>query len=136
VIHTLYSNGDKVTGKYFVLKYRLPESNVEDPNQSFIEYFTATSGEGPTGNGDYANTKGENALIKDGEWHVLVLDVTSKSSMTAYQPDADGNYSAKYIRIDVFNGQVMSENSYMDIAFFGVCEDPSDYLASLEANNQ
>ena len=124
----LYTGGTKVTGKYFVLKYRLPTSNVENPSKNFIEYFTATSGNGPTGTGDNISTEGDNLLIKDGEWHVLVLDVTSKPSMTEYQPDADGKYSAAYIRIDLFNGQVMSANSYMDVAFFGVCEDPTEYL--------
>ena len=124
----LYTGGTKVTGKYFVLKYRLPNSNVENPGQSFIEYFTATSGNAPTGTGDHISTEGDNLLIKDGEWHVLVLDVTSKPSMTEYQPDGDGKYSAAYIRIDLFNGQVMSANSYMDVAFFGVCEDPTEYL--------
>ena len=131
-LDVIYTGGTKVTGKYFVLKYRIPTSNVEDPNKSFIEYFTATSGDGPTGNGDRISTEGENRLIKDGEWHVLIIDVTSSSSMTAYQPDAEGKYSAAYIRLDIFNGQVMSENSYMDIAFFGVCEDPSEYEATLD----
>ena len=130
-IYGIYAGGNTVTGKYFVLKYRLPESNVEDPNMSFIEYFTATSGEGPTGNGDRISTEADNLLIKDGEWHILILDVTSKSTMTAYQPDENGNYSAAYIRLDVFNGQVMSADSYMDIAFFAVCEDPTDYLTAI-----
>ena len=137
-INELYTNESKVTGKYFVLKYRLPASNVEDPAQSFIEFFAATSGEGVTGNGDFANTLGDsnNALIKDGEWHVIVLDVTSKSTMKNFTANENGEYIAKYIRIDLFNGQTMSADSYMDVAFFAVCEDPSEYLATLEGGNQ
>ena len=131
-IYGLYSGGTKVSGKYFVIKYRIPESNVENPNKSFFEFFTATSGDGPTGNGDRISTEAQNLLIKDGEWHVLILDVTSAASMTEYQPDANGKYCAAYIRFDVFNGQVMSENSYIDIAFLAVCEDPSEYEATLE----
>ena len=132
-INELYNGGTKVTGKYFVLKYRLPTSNVENPAQSFIEIFTATSGEGVTGDGDFANTLGDsdNALIKDGEWHIIVLDVTTKSTMKNFTANENGEYIAKYIRIDLFNGQTMSADSYMDVAFFGVCEDPSEYLAAI-----
>ena len=134
-VNELYTNGNKVTGKYFVLKYRLPTSNPEDPVNSFVEVFTSTTNESITGVGDFANTMGDNALIKDGEWHVLVLDVTSKSTMTTFTPDADGKYTAKFIRLDVFNGQQMSAESYMDIAFFAVCEDPSAYLEAIGGGN-
>ena len=80
---------------------------------------------------DFANTMDDAPLINDGEWHVLVLDVTSKRTCTTFLPNANGEYVAKFIRFDVFN-QVMSTDSYMDIAFLAVCDDPSDYLASLE----
>ncbi len=131
-INELYTGGSKVTGKYFVLKYRLPNTNAENPALSYVEFFTATVGEAPTGDGDYANTMGDsdNSLIKDGEWHVLVLDVTSKSTMKNFTPNGQGEYIAKYIRLDLFNGQTMSANSYMDVAFLGICEDPTEYLAA------
>ena len=124
-IFALYSEGNKVTGQYFVLKYRLPTTNVENVNRSFIEFFTNTTGESITGTGDCINTSGEGLLIQDGEWHVIVLDA---STVEKYVPNADGKYAASYIRFDIFNGQVMSTSSYMDIAFFAVCEDPTEYM--------
>jgi len=128
----IYTAGSKITGKYVVIKYRLPNSNVENPDNSYIEFFTSTVNGGPKGFGpesDYAATIGQKLLVKDGEWHTLVLDVTSYSTCTTFLPDDNGDYRAKFIRFDVFNGQTMSANSYMDVAFIGMCVDPTPFLA-------
>jgi hypothetical protein len=131
-----YSNGKKVTGQYFVVKYRIPTTNAENPDEGYFEFFSSTVDAGPVGpgeNSNFAHTLGENLLIKDGEWHVFVLDITTKGeTCKTYVANADGEYVAKFIRFDVFN-QVMSTDSYIDIAFLAVCDDPSEYLASLEA---
>ena len=131
-----YSNGKKATGQYFVVKYRIPTTNPENPDDGYFEFYTSTVNNSPIGPGDqsdFAASLGDKLLIKDGEWHIFILDVTSKTTCKTYVKNDDGEYVAKFIRFDVFN-QVMSTDSYIDIAFLAVCEDPSEYLASLEAS--
>ena len=132
---TIYNGGTKVTGHYIVLKYRIPTTNKEDVSQSFVEFFTSTTESGPQGPGDkadYAPTLGQDLLIKDGEWHILVIDLLSYSTIKTFTPDANGDYKAKFIRFDFFNGQVMPTDSYMDVAFVGMCVDPTPFLPAAE----
>ena len=132
---TIYNGGNKVTGHYIVLKYRIPTTNKENVSQSFVEFFTSTTESGPIGPGDkadYAPTLGQDLLIKDGEWHVLVIDLLSYSTIKTFTPDANGDYKAKFIRFDFFNGQVMPKDSYMDVAYVGMCVDPTPFLTEAE----
>ena len=68
-------------------------------------------------------------LIKDGEWHILVIDLLSYSTIKTFTPDANGDFRAKFIRFDFFNGQPMPADSYMDVAYVGMCVDPAPFLA-------
>ena len=128
---TIYNGGTKVTGHYIVLKYRIPTTNKEDVSKSFVEFFTSTTESDPQGHGDkadFAPTLGQDLLIKDGEWHTIVIDLLSYSTIKTFTPDANGDYKAKFIRFDFFNGQVMPSDSYMDVAFVGMCVDPTPFL--------
>ena len=128
---SIYTAGKKVSGKYIVIKYRIPTTNTENPDNSYIEFFTSTVNSDPKGFGpesDYAATLNQKLLVKDDQWHVLVLDVTSYSTCTTFLPAEDGSYTAKFIRFDMFNGQTMSTSSYMDVAYVGMCEDPTPFL--------
>ena len=117
----VYSGGNKVTGKYFVIKYRIPTSNAEPT--SIFEIFSSTENSGPAGT-DYAQVRD---IKKDGEWHVLVVDITEYKTSTTFNPAGDGTYAAKYMRFDFFDRK-MSLDSYVDIAFIGICEDPAAIL--------
>ncbi|MBQ8409521.1 MAG: hypothetical protein IJY39_11740 [Clostridia bacterium] len=131
----IYNGDGKVSGKYIVIKYRIPTTNTENPDNGYIEFFTSTVNGSPKGFGpesDYVATLGQKLLIKDGEWHTLVLDVTTYSTCTTFVPAEDGTYTAKFIRFDMFNGQTMSTSSYMDVAFVGMCEDPTPFLPEEE----
>jgi DNA gyrase inhibitor GyrI len=121
----IYSNGSVESGKYFVIKYRLPVSNVEATN--ILEIFSSTSNASARGT-DVAQIKN---IIKDGEWHTIIVDITSYSTSTTFKPASDGTYTAKYLRFDFFD-RVMSIDSYIDIAFVGICSDPEEI--SIEAN--
>ena len=111
---TLFSGGGKgVTGQYVAIRYRTV--TAAEPQFGSIEFFSGTKGAGPSGNKDYAYTPG---LIEDGEWHVMVFDLAA-CLPEAFQPAADGSYSANYLRLDAF-GTVMSTDAYMDIAWIGM----------------
>lgn len=128
---TIYNNGTKITGHYVVLKYRIPTTNPEDVNNSFVEFFTSTTASGPVGPGDeanYAPTIGQNLLIKDGNWHTLVIDLLKYDTIKTFTPDGNGDYRAKFLRFDMINGQPLSTSSYMDVAYVGMCVDPTPFL--------
>lgn len=129
---TIYGGGNKITGHYMVMKYRIPTTNKENVENSYVEFFTSTTESDPKGPGDlsdFAPTLGQNLLIKDGEWHILVIDLLSYSTIKTFTPDANGDFRAKFIRFDFFNGQPMPTESYMDVAYVGMCVDPAPLLA-------
>ena len=120
----LYSGGTSVSGKYFVIKYRLPTTNVEPTN--ILEIFSSTVNNSASGS-DVAQIKG---IVKDGEWHTLIVDITTYTTCTTFKPASDGSYSAKYLRFDFFDRK-MAADSYIDIAFIGICDDPAQIEAEL-----
>jgi hypothetical protein len=104
-----------VTGQYVVIKYRIPLSNAE--KDYAFNIFTSTVDSTPKGTGDYMATK---ALVKDGEWHILVVDL-AEYSLKTFEAVTDGNYYAKFFRFDVLN-TVMSKESYVDVEYFGFAD--------------
>ncbi len=111
------------TGQYVVLKYRLPESN---PAKLPLEFYSSTYDFTPSEEGKIYGT---NALIKDGEWHVLVVDF-AEMCPTDFASHANGAYYAKFLRIDPFLGntpmQIDIEYIAMDDSFEHVLEANKD----------
>lgn len=108
------------TGQYAVIKYRIPTTN--SVSFSGFDFFSSTSKTGATGNGDWYGAYG--TAIADGEWHVLVADL---SSVTEYVANEDGTYRAKYMRFDVMNSsKTIAETDYIDIAYFGISDSLED----------
>ena len=107
------SDGDKISGQYIVLKYRVPTTNSK---QVYIEFFVSTeNGKPTTGDGfGFSNNP------CDGEWKVVVIDVSARNHPT-FKPDDNGEYSATYLRLDYFNGTI-PETDYIDIAYVGMCD--------------
>ena len=100
------------TGKYIVVKYRIPTENKEMLGS--FEFFCSTENSGPTG-GDEMYC----ALKNDGEWHVIVIDASVEKPST-FKAASDGLYYAQYLRIDFFD-KTMSESSYIDLGYVGMC---------------
>lgn len=100
-------NCDKVTGQYFVIKYRLPEG----ANGSAIATFVG-SATSPNSKADSGENKQFNATANGG-WVIEAIDL---SQTKHYGTNADGTYSAKYLRIDFYL------KSAIDVAFIGVCD--------------
>lgn len=111
-----------VTGQYVVLKYRLPTEN--NRKHRYFEIFTTTKS-----NGSIACFGVSNALINDGEWHTLVIDMASYNK-DSFTPDGD-EYKARSIRLDLYNDYYADGNS-IDIAFFGM----SDSLEEIRAYHE
>jgi len=90
-----YTAGDKPSGKYAVIKYRYSEKNKTVATQ--MEIFSSTIYKGPTGPDNERFS-----VIADGKWHLAVIDL--ESCIGEYMvPDADHNYTIKYMRFDILN---------------------------------
>ncbi len=127
----IYAGGNEVTGQYIVIKYRIAAEHAALITENlFIECFTSTNNTDATA-GDHINTLGKELLVADGEWHLVILDATLGSGGT-FTPDANGEYIAKYIRLDALNHpDGIPTGLTIDIAFVAMCEDTSAYLESL-----
>ena len=110
--------GKTVTGQYFVLKYRIPETNVNPYNN--IEIWTSTKDNSKSGCSYDIST----GFINDGKWHVLVVDLSAWNKET-FQPNDDGEYKAMYLRIDIFNSSYAKGNS-IDLAYAGMHDNVED----------
>lgn len=103
------------TGHYAVMKYRIPTTN--QTKFQFFDVFTSTENTNFTGQGD--NVRCKNTVIADGEWHVLVVDV---SALATFNPSEDGTYLANFLRFDVLDGSgnPIPNSDYIDVAYFGM----------------
>ncbi len=111
--------GRTSTGQYLVLKYRQPTTN--NNKHGYFEIFTSTAGS------DKVCFPISNAFINDGEWHTLVIDLSTWES-NAFNPDESGEYKTMSVRFDFFNEYYPDGNS-IDIEFFGM----SDSLEEIRA---
>lgn len=111
------------TGQYAVIKYRIPTTNTCEFYG--FDVFSSTTLTAPVGSGDYYNSR--RTVIADGEWHVLVIDLSCIESFT---PEEDGSFRAKYIRFDIMNCSApIPETDYIDIAYFGISDSLEDICA-------
>ena len=114
---TFIDDGIK-SGKYAVIKYRIPTTNPETLVN--FEIFTGEVNSVPT-SGDNFRIE----VVHDGEWHILVIDLTKVTNKDG-EPIASGDdFAAKYFRVDLFNKAVSSE-SYIDVAFIGLSDNLDD----------
>lgn len=113
------SSGNKVTGQYVVMKYRVPTENAVSLKN--FEVFVGNKASAPNGSGDQKQFGG---IEKDGEWHVVVYDVSSFDAMVAA---SNGSYSAKYLRIDFLNAKCQADTC-VDIAYVAMDDSLEDIL--------
>ena len=113
---TLFSDeqSSKMTGQYFVIKYRVPATNQE--SIKYLEIYTSTITNQATQSGCFAHV-----LTADGEWHVDIIDLSQ--SKKGYTESDDGGYYAKLLRVDIFNGNFQFADTHVDIAYIGVESD-------------
>lgn len=106
-------NETKVSGQYIVFKYRIPTTNTK---QSYLEFFVSTQNQKPTAGDNFVLSNN----ASDGEWKVVVIDVSEKSLPT-FKPNDNNEYCATYLRLDYFNG-AFAKTDYIDIAYIGMCD--------------
>lgn len=114
-VFNLFSENEKETGQYIVLKYRLPKDNEKDIQ--YLEFWTSTEFDTAAQSKKYFRIK-SSALYADGDWHVAIIDLTNWNSET-FKPAEDGKYYAKFFRFDVFNSAI-GPNTGIDIAVMGM----------------
>ena len=110
-------SGEKVTGQYLVLKYRIPTTNVV--KKDHIQIFVGTKNANPTGGDEFTPV-----LSTNGEWTVAVFDLTKAAIANGFEQNQNGTYSIKYIRLDPFNGKTPTTEAF-DIAYLAVIDDIS-----------
>ena len=120
------------TGDYFVIKYRAAKNGGAP---STFKFYTSTFEKGATYDNHHWST---GTLIRDDEWHVLVIDISEYEKLkkdkfenadepreyynTFPESEDDGLYYATFLRLDIFN-QILSENVYIDIQYLGFSND-------------
>ncbi|MBP3375652.1 MAG: metallophosphoesterase [Clostridia bacterium] len=121
----VYGNG-KETGRYLILKYRLPSDNpTAQPN---IYWYSKSNAAGST----WANTT--IVASQDDKWHTIVVDLDQVTSDTnGFMPNVDGKYYAHtvWFRPLSWTKQGTVEDS-MDIAYIAMCNDLSDISALVD----
>lgn len=106
-----------VTGQYLVIKYRIPTTISENVQ---FQIFTSTVNGGAAAADNFYLP----APVKDGEWHIVIADM-SKQGLPTFKANEAGKFIVKYLRYDIFNGS-MSKESYVDIAYVGISDDLAD----------
>ena len=111
------------TGQYVVFKYRAPESF--SGVSTHFDIFSGTESSSPVGDG--SDSFRLRNVVADGEWHVLVVDM---SSLSGFNADEFGAYLADYIRFDLINSSTaISADQYIDVAYFGMSDSLEDICA-------
>lgn len=109
----------RTTGGYLVFAYRIPTGNSKTIN--YFEVYANTTGELPTGKGDFFSIK----AVQDGGWNVVAIDL--KEAIANHKDVVDGTYQSQFtgediqhLRIDFFNA-VTPTTDFIDIAYIGTC---------------
>ena len=99
-----------VTGQYLVIKYKTD-------HMTNVQLWANTLANGhDNGKANFYN----NGFIADGEWHILILDLSKE--LTAYVKAAeDGTYTIQWARIDILDGA--KDAGYFDIGFIALTDD-------------
>ncbi len=120
------SHSFDTTGRYLVFKYRAPTDNGVALGP--FDVFSSTEYTSPKGDAsDFFRMA--NTCIVDGEWHVVVVDLSYLSSFTENE---SGEYRANYCRVDVMNAAVntkIGSDTYIDFAYFGMSDSLEDICA-------
>ena len=115
---TAFKNSDITpTGKFLVVKCRIPETNK---TAAEFEFFISTTHSGAHA-GDSFYMRGVPA---DGEWHYLIADL-SQQNLPTFEADSSGSYTALHLRFDVFN-VTTAPSEYVDIAYVGIANSLTD----------
>ena len=112
----LMMNGNtQHTGQYLYLKYRIPSGSGYS-TLSAMEIFTSTVNPHFVGGDNFTVS-----VTQDGEWHVVIVDVSKKLASNKFGTNDEGRYVAKYLRVDVFE-QKTGTGMYAEFAAMGFAD--------------
>ncbi len=117
----VFTGNKAETGKYLVLKYRLPSNNPVAVSTLKFNVSTVSTGIAPT-NLFYAT-----AVFKsDDNWHLLVIDVEEfeelRTTTNEFLPNAsDGKYYANFLKLYIFTDKTYGNGTYIDIEYVAMC---------------
>ena len=120
-----------VTGQYLMIKYR---TNYTSSPQIYVGANNGNTG--AAGNGHFFLTTGQKSFVSNGQWHVVIFDLTKVLPDGWYKAetgDDAGKYKCDYIRFDLFNTPT-TEDAYYDIAYIAMSDDIMS-LASFNGND-
>ena len=117
----LFGANDQPTGDLLVIKYRSISTNA-NKIASWNIYTGTVNGEATGADSYWAS----GMLISDGEWQVLVFDL-SVYGKEGFVKDGNGDYTAKYLRVDIFN-DAMPETVSLDVEYIAMYKDITEVL--------
>jgi len=118
---TIKPGAEDVTGRYLIIKYRTTASNL---NSTTI--FSSTTQNGASGqNNDSASGF---AMVHDGMWRVMVVDLAKIGDVK----EVDGVYDVNYIRFDA--AYYLDAGETIDFAYIGFCDSLADVEAGYDVN--
>ena len=120
-----YPGKGTATGQYFVIKYRLPKENTD--KLTAFEIYTSTVNDSAKGGDGFGIAP---VFKNDGKWHVAIVDLSTWNK-ESFAANGDGEYVAKYLRVDIFNGFFPTTNRF-DLAFIGMSDNLDDIYALSE----
>jgi hypothetical protein len=125
VYFTAFKKDSVPSGKYLIIKYR-----TEDPKARF-EIWASSENLGATGGDNKTILQSSGAIIADGEWHNLILDLSGWKTVSDY----NGIYDINYVRFDLFDYDkpAADESAWIDIAYMTFCDDYDKAIAYDEA---
>ena len=117
----VFTGNKNETGKYLVIKYRLPSSNTSKVATFRFNISTTQNGIAATNNFYSSAT-----LISDNNWHVLVIDMEKyeeeRASTNEFLPsEEDGKYYANFLKLFIFSDTKYAENTCIDIEYVAMC---------------
>lgn len=114
------------TGNYAVIKLRVGSGYYFDGTKQTMRIgLVDKAHEGATHDSILGNGRWYFADMKDGDWHTYVVDIAAMAP-AYYTPGVAGDTQVSY-GFKIPNGQGDgSENYYIDIAYFAICDDWSE----------
>ena len=111
------ANPNADVGRYAIIRYRM---NTE---RGFMQIYASTSNTSAAA-GDVILLDVDNGrLFRDEEWHVVVVDLTLSSTFTENE---NGEYIAKFIRIDPYNTTTKTGGLGTDLAYIAIASSYED----------
>ena len=110
-----------VTGQYLIIKYRTDHA-------TYAGFWADTRDNGITGGED-----GTISMTADGEWHIIVMDL-SKTNSKSVQANDNGEYAIQIARLDVLDQS--ADAGYVDVAYIAIADDVSKFAGIMQSEDE